>query len=83
MTESSEKHRLGRVFSYGAMAVTGFCLMYVLSIGPAVVIGFKIPASRELLGAIYFPVLWLRDHTFLQSALDSYLTFWERVARGF
>jgi len=55
-------------------------LIYLLSVGPAVVIVVKVPKLRNPVRAVYAPMIWLHDHTSLKKTMDSYLGFWEQAA---
>lgn len=53
-------------------------MLYVLSIGPAVMIVDQYPKiiSNKTAETFYFPVIWLHRHTFLSEPLDAYVKFW-------
>ena len=57
-------------------------LIYLLSVGPAVIIVVKVPSLRGPIHAVYAPMIWLHDHTSLKKHMDTYLAFWERTAHG-
>ena len=51
--------------------------LYVLSVGPAVWVHNK-GYCKDFIEAIYYPVGWLRENTFLQAFLDWYVSFFQR-----
>ena len=45
-------------------------VLYVLSIGPVARMGIKYGVWNSTQQRIYFPVLWLHDHTILKKPLE-------------
>ncbi len=59
-------------------------LVYMLSMGPVgyVVQRFSVPATMHGPALkFYGPVIWLHDHTSLKGPIESYLEWWDRLAR--
>jgi hypothetical protein len=81
MANNTETNTLSRAFYYVTSIVVGLPLIYLLSVGPAVVIVVKAPKIRNQVRAIYTPMIWLHDHTSLKKPMDRYLGFWEQTAR--
>lgn len=52
-------------------------LLYVLSVGPSLVIWKKFPKTQPAMLEIYFPLIWLEGHTVLQKPLEWYADLWE------
>ena len=54
-------------------------ILYVLSIGPAVMF-VGITGTEQQLGpvleVVYYPVLWLHDNTWLRGPLETYIELW-------
>jgi hypothetical protein len=80
MADSAEKNHLIRAFHHFTVAVVVLPLIYLLSVGPAVVVVVKAPRLRDPVRAVYAPMIWLHDHTSLKKTMDSYLGFWEQTA---
>ena len=51
-------------------------ILYVLSIGPAIVMIQKNPSLIEVYNFIYTPVSWLHQNTPLQTPLENYIKWW-------
>jgi hypothetical protein len=52
-------------------------VLYVLSIGPVVALNKSKPVtSLNAIRQVYFPVIWLHDHTALKGPLDAYARLW-------
>ena len=53
-------------------------LLYVLSAGPvaALIDRSSSPQAEALAEAVYAPLIWLHDNTFLETPLDAYIELW-------
>ena len=54
-------------------------ILYVLSIGPAVMFMDMTGTEQELwpvFTAVYYPVIWLYANTWLEEPLEAYIRFW-------
>jgi len=80
MSDPAEKGHLTRILHHITVAAVVLPLIYLLSVGPAVVIVVKVPKLRNPVRAVYAPMIWLHDHTSLKKTMDSYLGFWEQAA---
>lgn len=59
-------------------------LIYALSFGPAAFVFNKYSALKPMENAalaFYAPLFWLHENTSLKQPLQSYLEWWERLAR--
>lgn len=59
-------------------------LIYAFSIGPVAYGVEKFPASRSMrpfIMTFYEPLTWLHDHTSLKQPLESYVDWWQNLAR--
>jgi hypothetical protein len=81
MAENANTSRSNSILYYVIVLPVGLLLIYLLSVGPAVVIVVKAPKYRNQVRAIYTPMIWLHSHTPLGKPMDRYLDFWERTAR--
>lgn len=81
MANQTESGGMARTFHYVIAVVIGLPLIYILSVGPAIVIVVKVPKLREPVHTVYAPMIWLHDHTSLKQTMDPYLAFWETTAR--
>ncbi|WP_395739689.1 hypothetical protein [Prosthecobacter sp.] len=64
--------------------VVALPLLYVLSIGPAAYLMSKFRAGQgveDAASAVYAPILWLHEHTPMKQPIESYIDWWERLAR--
>ena len=55
-------------------------VLYVLSIGPATVVIVATGENDELIAVartVYYPVIWLHDHTPLADPIEWYVELWE------
>jgi hypothetical protein len=83
MADSAEKHHVTRALHHLMVALVVVPLIYILGVGPAIVIVVKAPKLRDPVRAVYAPMLWLHEHTSLKATMDPYLAFWEKTARRF
>jgi hypothetical protein len=83
MADTAEKHHVTRALHYLMVALVVVPLVYILSSGPAIILVVKAPKLRDPVRAVYWPMLWLHDHTSLKTTMDPYLAFWEKTARRF
>ena len=83
MADSAEKHPVTRALHHLMVALVVVPLIYILGVGPAIVIVVKAPKLRDPVRAVYAPMLWLHEHTSLKATMDPYLAFWEKTARRF
>ncbi len=83
MAESVEKHHVTRALHHLMVGLVVVPLIYILGVGPAIVIVVKAPKLRDPVRAVYAPMLWLHEHTSLKATMDPYLAFWEKTARRF
>jgi len=68
------------MISWTVATVITLLLLYVLSLGPMIVVCKKFPIAREPVGIFYRPVIWLANHTPLGIVADPYFNFWARLA---
>ena len=47
-------------------------IVYVLSLGPVVLIAKKHDYNGDAIKRVYAPVVWLHDHTFLKKSLSDH-----------
>jgi hypothetical protein len=52
-------------------------LLYVLSVGPAILVAKAIPSAEGFLQVIYWPLLLLHEYEPAKTVLDWYVAFWE------
>ena len=80
MNFQTRRSRAGPAF---ALAIALFLpVLYVLSIGPAVLILEATGPNHELEEAarvFYLPLIWLHENTPLRKPLDAYVEFWETL----
>jgi len=62
-------------------ACLALLVFYVLSFGPAAVIADRTGWNEALLVA-YAPVMFLHQNTSLRRPIESYVSFWNRLAGG-
>lgn len=62
-----------------AMALLVFVVVYVLSVGPVVVLVERWGTGEAVIEVVYRPLGWLHDNTPLRQPVDAYLEFWQRV----
>jgi hypothetical protein len=53
-------------------------LLYLLSVGPAIVMGNRHPETIEHLRKFYRPIGWLHEHTPLREPLEWWVELWEK-----
>ncbi len=71
----SGKH--GRESGRGGGLIWFFLVaLYVLSVGPAGVLGRKNAKFVPFIAAVYTPLRWLHDYTPLKKPLDAYGRLW-------
>lgn len=51
-------------------------LFYLLSIGPVGALTKNRPGALGPARKVYYPVIWLHDHTFLKTPLETYARLW-------
>lgn len=73
--ENKNKSHCGVVMVI-TMAIT-LPLLYVLSIGPAILICEKHPKYLPAFNEFYSPVAWLINNTALQKPLEHYVSLWQ------
>jgi len=56
------------------IAIVAF--LYVVSIGPASLVVKGKPNGAAIVRTVYFPVVWLHDHTILRQPLNVYVDLW-------
>jgi hypothetical protein len=79
MSEEADK---GRVSGWWALlAMPAALVLYVLSIGPAIMIVKRTGKGIEVVDAVYAPLEWLHDNTALGGPLRSYVNLWDRLTR--
>ncbi|MBI5773769.1 MAG: hypothetical protein HZA89_08510 [Verrucomicrobia bacterium] len=71
--ENSRRKSKGAGFAWG---ISTALVLYVLSVGPALVLVHKIPSSQPIVDAVYYPVVWLYKNTPLKEPLNAYGGFW-------
>lgn len=81
MADDPEKNRLTRALHHIIVVLVVVPSIYILSVGPAIILVVKVPKLREPVHAVYAPMIWLHDHTFLKKTMAPYLSFWETAAR--
>jgi hypothetical protein len=82
MAANPQAARLSRFLCHLALVVVGLPLIYLLSVGPAVIVVVKIPSLRGPIHAVYTPMIWLHDHTTLRKPMDKYLAILEQTAHA-
>jgi len=50
--------------------------IYILSIGPVALLSKKTGGPRQTIRNLYFPVIWLHEHTPLKRPLEIYVSLW-------
>jgi L-lactate permease len=56
-------------------------LFYFLSMKPAVAVARHFPDGMTPIRQIYFPIIWLHDHTPLNGLIESYVNIWDSYDR--
>ncbi len=51
-------------------------VLYVLSLGPVILLAKKSGLPQASLRAFYAPLIWLHDHTLLKQPLEWYVGLW-------
>jgi hypothetical protein len=52
-------------------------LLYLLSLGPVVALtNNKPPATQNIVRTLYFPIIWLHNHTPLKKPIEAYARLW-------
>jgi hypothetical protein len=52
-------------------------LLYLLSLGPVVALTKnKPPSTQNIVRAVYFPLIWLHNHTPLKKPIEAYARLW-------
>ncbi|MBI3463355.1 MAG: hypothetical protein HY000_09890 [Planctomycetes bacterium] len=59
-------------------ALLSWAFLYIVSLGPAIVLSSFWRATENALQRIYTPLIWLHEHTSLKEPLEWYASFWER-----
>lgn len=65
--------------SAAAVALIGILmlpLLYVLSLGPAVMIIDHTGCGEDFAEVVYYPLIWLHENTPLRASLDWYVGLW-------
>jgi hypothetical protein len=83
MADAAQKSRLTRFIHHVVVMMIILPVIYILSVGPAILIVVKFPKLRAPIHAVYAPMIWLHDHTDLKKTMDPYLAFWETAAHRF
>ena len=68
--------------SWGTLALIAALVLvvYVLSIGPAVVIAFRAEEALPVLEIVYAPLEWLvKSNDFLERLVERYILFWLEI----
>ncbi|HXU77394.1 MAG TPA: hypothetical protein VN794_12550 [Methylomirabilota bacterium] len=61
----------------GWLIAASLPLLYLLSIGPVAALAKHKPTStHNMIQIVYFPVIWLHDHTPLKKPLEAYVELW-------
>ena len=78
MNSESKRSRSGAAVALAMVILLP--ILYVLSVGPAVMLVETTGTENELgpiLEVFYFPVVWLHENTPLRGPLDAYVKLWE------
>lgn len=75
----NEEHAQESNRSLIAAMVIVLPIIYVLSLGPVVLVAKKHAYNDNAIKRVYAPVIWLHDHTFLKKSLEAYVGFWEHL----
>ena len=79
MAEPDGKHR-PQWIAWLVTAIIGMPLIYLLGVGPAIILSEKFPASEKFIGIVYEPMGWVAEKTPLRKPLLAYFRFWVEVA---
>ena len=60
-------------------AIASWCVCYLASIGPAVLIARRYAWTEALFKSFYLPLEWLHDNTPAAGALEWYVEFWHEL----
>ncbi|WP_395750805.1 hypothetical protein [Prosthecobacter sp.] len=84
MNDEPESPRQSSYYSAVLAILVALPLLYALSIGPAAYCLSKFNVGRsteDMVEAFYAPIIWLADHTSMEKPIDSYIEWWEWLAR--
>lgn len=62
-----------------AVVPLSFGMLYVVSVGPAIVLANHYPFWEDTLERIYAPLIWLHTGTILRGPLEWYADFWQNL----
>ncbi len=72
----NERSRKSNSAAIAAIVLLLLPLLYVLSLGPAVMIYVGSGVGGDFLDVFYYPLEWLRDNTPLEKPLEWYVDLW-------
>jgi len=75
MGEKREEGGWQRWAGYAALVLLALVL-YVLSLGPFLLLCDRMGWGRSAVSVVYAPMIWLYDNTPLQGPLDWYVSLW-------
>ena len=81
MDDHAEQQPRSRVVAYIVITAVLLPLLYILSIGPAIVIVREFPSLEGPGNVIYQPIIWLDKNTFMKGPLEKYAEFWNRLGQ--
>ncbi len=78
MTDTEREQHQSRLPGTGLLALLACLgpLLYVLSIGPVVMVAESQGVGQETVRRLYYPVIWLHHNTPLQQPLEWYAMLW-------